>query len=476
MQIAALLLAIVAAMIPAQVGAVAALHGSRAYDSSGNPTDGWSGDWHWAASAGIAARVYIYLETNSAGADRSTLVGNLRKSMESAKSAGVHVIPRAFYLSGEPSDVNAILRDAQAIAGAFKDYCHSQTVHAIEAGFLGVSYGEWWGSRFAPDGLDTSDAVANAKKGVVNALKTSGCFVLMRYPRDIADYFDGDEQIGMHDDCALSRGIDGDDSGTLSKAAAAWGSRDTVTAALDYVQNRIKGPIVGEACEDNAPSCATVIAWIKRFRAAFFNNAFPSSYQNVLSNAACTTLVVEALSVNARIAFSLGGGAASGGKIDAAPAASSSAPPSASSSAQAAPTVTLAAAAMAVTTTEAAAPATDAAQAPSSTQVEVFAQTSSAAAAVATNNASKSNGRNRNDNSQRVAYNGNPARVQGCWDDKTQQGFVSCVTNRDSLTGLQNYELWRCPEGRCSLENDFNEGHACALYTQCKGTWTPWSS
>ncbi|RKO96625.1 hypothetical protein CAUPRSCDRAFT_11686 [Caulochytrium protostelioides] len=244
-------------------------HCSREVDQYGNPMLGWDGSFGYITGLGIGlVRLYVHLSIETT--TRSQLIKTLPALLAKGNNEGVSFILRFYYDNGE-APMNVIANDLSQLVPVVT--ANKKYIYALQAGFLGAAYGEWWGGVLAPDyDPGWSSTVRAAKSYVVQELKKTGLPILIRYPRDIATYFPDDPQIGWHDDCILANGPGGHDAGTFSKGGIPWPEND-LGAAMIYSQHKIQGIRGGESCSDagTAPDCPALLTFVKNFKICFLN-------------------------------------------------------------------------------------------------------------------------------------------------------------------------------------------------------------
>jgi hypothetical protein len=122
-------------------------------------------------------------------------------------------------LRGEPSDFSIIEKDVPQWVTFLTEY--KDVIFVLQAGWLGKAYGEWWGTDSTPDhDIVDNSTVSYRKRFIVDQLlNVPEVPVSMRNVRDIANYYDGHERVGFHDDCILAEGYAGNDMGTFDKAS-----------------------------------------------------------------------------------------------------------------------------------------------------------------------------------------------------------------------------------------------------------------
>lgn len=164
-----------------------------------------------AASSGYGLiRIYVVLASPGAGlteAQRSALTGTLNE----IKGTGVlQAFLRFYYQDALTSKSNAsetaskIRADIDSAKGSVQPFI--DIIPFIQAGFLGP-WGEWWGGDLEGSDFGSDPALRTLKTSVVDSLKSAfpSTFIQLRYPRDIATYYEGDPQIAFHDDSVRSQ-------------------------------------------------------------------------------------------------------------------------------------------------------------------------------------------------------------------------------------------------------------------------------
>ncbi len=106
-----------------------------------------------------------------------------------------------------------------------------------------------WGSATTPFNDDGTNPLISYKKTFIvqELLKIPDVPISVRAPRDIANYFHGINRIGFHDDCILSGGPDGTDTGTFDAPSVFWKANE-IGKARDYAMNQIRSLRGGESC------------------------------------------------------------------------------------------------------------------------------------------------------------------------------------------------------------------------------------
>lgn len=163
--------------------------------------------------------------------------------------------------SGEPN-FDIIQRDVPPIASLLKD--HSSVILSIQAGFLGNAWGEWWGTPTTPDNdVGTDTYIRQVKTFVVDTLLTTGVSVPVRTPSNVANYYNGHALVGWHNDCILSGGFDGHDTGTFDKPSAIWPA-GSLEVAKTFAQKEIKGIVGGESCPGSyVATCEDLLKYVQ---------------------------------------------------------------------------------------------------------------------------------------------------------------------------------------------------------------------
>lgn len=236
-----------------------------------------------AADAGQGLiRIYVLLSAPGAGlsgAQKSALSGVLGD----LQSKGVQAFLRFYYENALTSKANAAdtvskintdIASAKPIVTQYLDI-----IPFLQAGFLGP-WGEWWSGDLEGSDFGSDQELRTLKTGVVNGLKSAfpNTFIQLRYPRDIATYYEGDPQIAFHDDSVLAGS---DDGGTFNatKKCPLWpdGDPDKQRSWIKQRSDKLQSFNAGEASE-NTPdvSCDTLLAYLKEYRIAVFNTQWPA--------------------------------------------------------------------------------------------------------------------------------------------------------------------------------------------------------
>ncbi|RKO97446.1 hypothetical protein CAUPRSCDRAFT_10884 [Caulochytrium protostelioides] len=223
--------------------------------------------------------------------DRTALVAAVKEVLDSARRAGMYLIPRFAYDTGTTAgynpDLAVVAKDLEACVAIFES--SPDHIYALQAGFLGKSYSEWWGPDM-DEPAHFSSQCGTLKQTVIKRLErfmqVSGRTAQLRYPRDHALYAP-DAAFGLHDDCILSQGWDGDDSGTFGKGVHTdsmtqntWPA-DDLAAAKQWTVDR-STLVGGESCTDagSAPDCPALKKWVQTYKACYINVEYPTSFKS----------------------------------------------------------------------------------------------------------------------------------------------------------------------------------------------------
>jgi hypothetical protein len=236
-----------------------------------------------AADAGQGLiRIYVLLSAPGAGlsgAQKSALSGVLGD----LRGKGVQAFLRFYYenaltskanAADTVSQINADIASAKPIVTPYLDI-----IPFLQAGFLGP-WGEWWGGDLEGSDFGSDPELRTLKTGVVGGLKSAfpNTFIQLRYPRDIATYYENDPQIAFHDDSVLAGS---DDGGTFSatKKCPLWpdGDPGKQRSWLKQRNDKLQSFNAGEASE-NTPdvSCDALVAYLAEYRIAVFNTQWPA--------------------------------------------------------------------------------------------------------------------------------------------------------------------------------------------------------
>lgn len=228
------------------------------------------------------ARLYVNLDATRADS-RSEIMTELATVLSNAKDSRLSLLPRFFYTgAGTPPGLNVIQKDMNRILpllGNWKDQ-----LFGVQAGFLGENWGEWWGAGIVePDEGSFTTDTGKKKKWIADRWKRfqreTGIVVQFRYPRDHAVYTgDMAGDMAIHDDCMLSRGWDGDDSGTFSKGAVGKWKPDDLNPAKTYMA-KVPRYVVAEMCSDTSdfiPTCDLVLKFVRQYKVVGINKEWPS--------------------------------------------------------------------------------------------------------------------------------------------------------------------------------------------------------
>lgn len=265
-----------------------------------------------AADAGQGLiRIYVLLSAPGAGlsgAQKSALSGVLGD----LQSKGVQAFLRFYYenaltskanAADTVSKINADIASAKPIVSQYLDI-----IPFLQAGFLGP-WGEWWSGDLEGSDFGSDQDLRTLKTGVVNGLKSAfpNTFIQLRYPRDIATYYEGDPQIAFHDDSVLAGS---DDGGTFNatKKCPLWPDGDPAKqrAWIKQRSDKLQSVNAGEASESTpAVSCDALLAYLKEYRIAVFNTQWPAVVTP------CASQLKSSLSYNGPL--SPGPGSGSGG-------------------------------------------------------------------------------------------------------------------------------------------------------------------
>ncbi|HVY26427.1 MAG TPA: DUF4874 domain-containing protein [Polyangiaceae bacterium] len=265
-----------------------------------------------AADAGQGLiRIYVLLSAPGAGlsgAQKSALSGVL----SDLQSKGVQAFLRFYYENALTSKANA----ADSVSKITADIASAKPIVSqylaiipfLQAGFLGP-WGEWWSGDLEGSDFGSDQELRTLKTGVVNGLKSAfpNTFIQLRYPRDIATYYEGDPQIAFHDDSVLAGG---DDGGTFNatKKCPLWpdGDPGKQRAWIKQRSDKLQSVNAGEASESTPDvSCDTLLAYLEEYRIAVFNTQWPAVVTK------CTSQLKSSLSYNGPL--SPGSGSGSGG-------------------------------------------------------------------------------------------------------------------------------------------------------------------
>lgn len=232
------------------------------------------------------ARLYINLDPAKAG-QRRELIAELEQIFVNAMSSGMIFIPRCIYdtssLGGRSPATNLIDQDLDVLLPVFAKW--KDGIYALQAGFLGSHWGEWWSTT---NDIDEPDSGRDEKKRHLiqrfeRFMQDTGVTVQLRYPRDFAVY-GPDAPFGIHDDCILAQGWDGHDSGTFSKGMAdaarnGWLADQLAPAKQWMAQKSAKSG--GESCTDagNAPTCDLLEKFAKTYKLCYINYLYPSTFR-----------------------------------------------------------------------------------------------------------------------------------------------------------------------------------------------------
>lgn len=229
----------------------------------------------------------LYVNLDPAVHDRTALISELKNVFSDAKQVNMALVPRFFYTTGDSPPLPVIQRDMDMIISVLTSW--KQQLFGVQAGFLGQSWGEWWGNGITePDPNDRTIEAGQKKVWVADRWRQfqrdTGVVVQFRYPRDHALYsgnMAGD--MAIHDDCMLSRGWDGDDSGTFSKGAHGKWNADDLTPAKEYMA-KVPKFVVAEMCSDTSdftPTCDLVLRFVQRYKVVSINKEWPSFARNI---------------------------------------------------------------------------------------------------------------------------------------------------------------------------------------------------
>ncbi|KAJ3407722.1 hypothetical protein HDV05_005315 [Chytridiales sp. JEL 0842] len=211
---------------------------------------------------------------------------------------------------GDPPTLTTLLSDILFFRPILTT--HLSEILCFHAGFLGKNWGEWWGSYLAPErdpgtaattplhpnpdtaqrnmhvripscaGKTVSEAedlelVRDAKRLVVDSLRSFGLDVCLRYPRDISNYFDGEVGVGWCNDAILAHGPGGQDAGTFDKGGRCWVDNDIVSAQ-NYARDKILGIRGGECCDDagHPPTLEELLEYVKEYKLCYLNMEYPN--------------------------------------------------------------------------------------------------------------------------------------------------------------------------------------------------------
>ncbi|KAJ3107602.1 hypothetical protein HDU97_003596 [Phlyctochytrium planicorne] len=275
-------------------------HISRTILKDGTLANEWDGTWDYAHSLGIhLCRLTILLpktfERHQGWHELTTILQRpLRKKPALPPKRTAHLdrllslfnqarasnrskfILRLYYEGGgDPPSLPYLLADVEQFVPVIRE--NSDVVLCIQAGFLGKNWGEWWGSAMAPDEDFGEDfAVETVKRELVGALIKAGVPVCLRYPRDIANYFCGNPNVGWHDDAILAQGSGGPDAGTFEKGGMLW-QNNRLKEAQTFAQTKILGIRGGECCCDagSVPSLRDLFEFVKEYRLSYLNAEYP---------------------------------------------------------------------------------------------------------------------------------------------------------------------------------------------------------
>jgi len=291
-------------------------HISREIDVDGTGGGNWKVTFDDAVAAGVSLmRVYVHLPKETP--NRTPTIASLNKLFESTRQAGGALIIRFFYgtvaapESGE-ADFPTIQRDLATFAPIVQN--NSDVIYVIQAGFLGQGWGEWWGSNLAPDDdrVFTDPNVKVAKRAVVNAWKSTGLPVQVRYPRENFMLFADDPQVGVHDDCILAQGTGGPDSGTFDKPSCAWADNtcrqtgwwwNEWSKAQNWTQAHDKGIFGGESCSDagSVPDCDPLLKFFAQYRVSYYNSDWPAPIHDIfVAKGDCYKNIKQILETNSQ--------------------------------------------------------------------------------------------------------------------------------------------------------------------------------
>ncbi|KAJ3097791.1 hypothetical protein HDU96_000245, partial [Phlyctochytrium bullatum] len=207
---------------------------------------------------------------------RDTHAAELTRLFALARAASARFILRFHYANGgDPPTLDYLQSDLRFFADLVR--ANVDVVLCVQAGFLGRAWGEWWGSRWAPDEDFGEDReVERAKRMVVEAFVGAGVQVCVRYPRDIANYFLGNPLVGWHNDAILAQGPCGPDAGTFDKGSKTWRNNDILTAQ-SFTRTHIHGIRGGECCNDagTPPTLDALLTYVRDFRIEYLNAEYP---------------------------------------------------------------------------------------------------------------------------------------------------------------------------------------------------------
>ncbi|KAJ3414377.1 hypothetical protein HDV05_006651 [Chytridiales sp. JEL 0842] len=204
----------------------------------------------------------------------------LKTLLQLASEQNCFLILRFYYENGEPQDFSVIQRDFKSFAPLLNSY--RDVILTLQAGFLGCKWGEWWGSAMAPDVDEGKDPkVEHVKKSLIEMMKQNleGVCISLRYPRDIANYFDADPRIGWHNDAILAQGPGGRDAGTFDKGSKIW-QTDHLPLAQSYAKHYIAGIRGGECCSDagSPPTFAQLADYVQEYGICYLNVEYPEGF------------------------------------------------------------------------------------------------------------------------------------------------------------------------------------------------------
>lgn len=233
------------------------------------------------------SRLYINLNPSEVG-KRSVMLSEIDSVFSNGKMTGLHFIPRVAYdtssLGGQSPSIDVISRDMDDILSVYTK--HKDQLYAVQAGFLGSHWGEWWSStgdlKEPCDGTDPKKMLVAQK--MRDFMQKTGVQVQLRYPRDVVLY-GKNVNFGIHDDCILAQGWLGPDSGTFDKGTTSsqpplWMPNNELVA-----QNWMRGnsPMNGgESCSDagTAPSCELLTQFVTYFKVCYVNYLYPDTFRD----------------------------------------------------------------------------------------------------------------------------------------------------------------------------------------------------
>lgn len=143
--------------------------------------------------------LFVVVVTDYLTTTRAPIFNRLSQIFASAHLNNYQLILRHYYRNGEPTDFSIIISDVRQFTTFIKSQMitYPNVLYVWQAGWIGITFGEWCCSPTTPDNdLGQDLEIAMKKYFIIETMLGVGnnLTISLRSPRDIANYFHG---IGM---------------------------------------------------------------------------------------------------------------------------------------------------------------------------------------------------------------------------------------------------------------------------------------